>query len=523
MAAPLPSDIGKWTVADLLDHSVLRWADRTVIVDGDRRFTYAELQHQARRFASSLIGLGIRPGDRVAIWMPNGAEWVIAFFGAVYAGAVVVPLNTALSLHEIEYQVGQSGARIVIAAADYRKRNYAAESRQIAAALGRELQVVSVGPPGSAAGSLTWDEVNRDSEQRELPALDVSDPVMMLYTSGTTGVPKGAVHSHRFVAMQFTGAARLGITEADCLVLYLPLFHILALVAGLLMMAAAGARIVLMPRFNAAESLRLMQAERATVIYGIPTTYLDQLGDPAIKTTDLSSARFALTSLAYDLCVKVRDAFGVVCVNPYGMTETAALVTVADLDDPPEIALGTVGRTIDGMEARIVDPTTGEILAPGRQGLLSLRGPSILAEYHEMPEATVAVLSDDGWFNTGDVASMDAAGNIAFVGRQGDSYRVGGEIVDPVEVEAAIQSHPDVIRAAAVGVPDERLGQVGHVWVIIRDGSSVSEDDLREHARSLLASFKVPRAVHMLDEFPTTASGKVQKFKLLHATTETVG
>jgi fatty-acyl-CoA synthase len=523
MAEHLSSDTHTWTVADLLDHSVTRWADRTAIVDAVRRYTYAELQHQARQFGSSLVGLGIRPGDRVALWMPNGAEWVISFFGAVYAGAVVVAINTALSGREAEYQVSQSGARILIAATSYRDRDYRAESRQIAAAVERELLVACVGQPDSTPGVLSWEELNSGGVRHELPALDVSDPVIMLYTSGTTGLPKGAVHSHRFVAMQFTGAARLGITEVDCLVLYLPLFHIMALVAGLLMMTASGARVVLMPRFNPAESLRLIEQERATAIYGIPTTYLDQLGDPAIDTTDLSSVRFALTPLTYDLCLKVRDKFGVVCVNPYGMTETAALVTVAELEDPAEIALGTVGRTIDGMEARIVDPNNGQVLPPGTQGQLSMRGPSILARYHEMPEATAAVLNDDGWFNTGDLASMDEAGNITFVGRQGDSYRVGGEIVDPVEVEAAIQSHPDVIRAAAVGVPDERLGQVGHVWVQTRSGSAVSEDDLRAHARTVLASFKVPRAVHLLDEFPTTPSGKVQKFKLLQSTTQAAG
>jgi fatty-acyl-CoA synthase len=517
MGEQLSSDTHTWTVADLLDHAAARWPDRTAIVDGDRRYSYAELRHQARQFGSSLIGLGIRPGDRVAIWMPNGAEWVISFFGAVYAGAVVVPLNTALSCHEAEYQVSLSGARTLIAATTYRNRDYRAESEQIAAALERELHLVCVGQPDPTPGILSWEELKSGGGRHELPALDVSDPVIMLYTSGTTGLPKGAVHSHRFVAMQFTAAARLGVTEADCLVLYLPLFHIFGLVAGLLLMTAAGARVVLMPRFNAAESLRLIEAERATAIYGIPTTYLDQLADSALDTTDLGSVRFALTPLAYDLCLKVRDTFGVVCLNPYGMTETAALVTVAELDDPTEIALGTVGRTIEGMEARIVDVNSGEVVPPGTQGQLSMRGPSILARYHEMPEATAAVLSDDGWFNTGDVASLDEAGNITFLGRQGDSYRVGGEIVDPVEVEAAIQSHPDVIRAAAVGVPDERLGQVGHVWVQTRSGSAVSADELRAHARTVLASFKVPRAVHMLDEFPTNASGKVQKFKLLQS------
>ena len=523
MTHHLSSDTFTWTVADLLDHSVTRWADRTAIVDGDRRYTYAEVQHQARQFGSSLIGLGIRPGDRLAIWMPNGAEWVISFFGAVYAGAVVVPLNTALSVREVEYQIRHSGARMLISATTYRNRDYRAESLQIASSLEAALQVICTGQSETTQATPTWEDLARAEPRHRLPTLDVSDPVIMLYTSGTTGVPKGAVHSHRFVAMQFTGAARLGLTETDCLVLYLPLFHIFALVAGLVMMTAVGARIVLVPRFNAAESLRLIETEGATAIYGIPTTYLDQLNDPAIEDTDLSSVRFALTPLPYDLCLKVRDELGVVCLNPYGMTETAALVTVAEPGDPQEIALGTVGRPIDGMEVRIVDKDTGQVLPPGEQGLLSMRGPSILMRYHDMPEATAAVLDSDGWFNTGDVASLDETGNIKFVGRQGDTYRVGGEIVDPVEVEAALQAHPDVIRAAAVGVPDERLGQVGHVWVQTRSGSGVSADDLRAHARTVLASFKVPRAVHLLDEFPTTASGKVQKFKLLQSTTEPVG
>jgi acyl-CoA synthetase (AMP-forming)/AMP-acid ligase II len=202
-----------------------------------------------------------------------------------------------------------------------------------------------------------------------------------------------------------------------------------------------------------------------------------------------------------------------VCLNPYGMTETAACVLVAALDDPPQIRMGTVGRPLTGIEVKVVDEV-GEPVPPGTPGGLLMRGPSILSEYHDAPAATAEAFDHEGWFRTGDVASMDGDGNVTFVGRRGDSYRVGGEIVDPVEVEAAIQSHPDVVRAAALGVSDERLGQVGYAWVMVQGGSDLTEGELLAHTASRLAPFKVPRQLRIIDELPTTPSGKVQKFRL---------
>jgi fatty-acyl-CoA synthase len=196
------------------------------------------------------------------------------------------------------------------------------------------------------------------------------------------------------------------------------------------------------------------------------------------------------------------------------MTETAALTTVANLDDPPEIAMRTVGRPLGSVQAKIVDETTGQQLPSDSPGALVMRGPSIMCKYHEQPQATAEVLDPDGWFSTGDLASMDDAGNITFIGRRGDGYRVGGELVDPVEVESALQSHPAVLRAAALGVPDERLGEVGYAWAQVRQGSTATEAELREHAAALLASFKVPRQIRLIGELPTTPSGKVQKFRL---------
>jgi fatty-acyl-CoA synthase len=462
----------------------------------------------------------VRKGDRVALWLPNRLEWAVSFFGAIYAGAVAVTLNTALSVSEVEYQIDHSGASVLVVCAAYRNRDYRAEARQLRAALGDRLVVVVVddGDAGAIVDSgqdvVAFAELLGAPAQAQLPPVAEADPAIMLYTSGTTGRPKGAVHTHRFLSTLHSTAAELEFSADDCLVLYLPLFHILALVGGLIMLTLVGARVVLMARFDATDSLRLMQRERATLLYGIPTTYIDQLNSPAVDHTDFSSVRFAWASLAPDLCERVQAKLGVACLNPYGMTETAACVTFPRLGDPPDVAIRTVGRPLGQMEAKVVDEATGRPVPRGAVGALLMRGPSIMWKYHDQPDATARAFDSDGWFRTGDLASIDGDGNVTFLGRRGDTYRVGGEMVDPVEVEAALQSHPAVIRAAALGVADERLGEVGYAWAQLHAGWEVTPEELRAHAAGLLASFKVPREVRITGELPTTPSGKVQKFRL---------
>jgi acyl-CoA synthetase (AMP-forming)/AMP-acid ligase II len=508
------------TIAGALDVAASRWSELAAIVDGDHRCSYAELRSRALRAASGLTGLGVRKGDRVAICLPNGLDWVVAFYGAVYAGAVVVPLNTALSASELAYQVGHSGASVLVTCAAYRNRDYLAVARQVRDAVSQQLRVVLADGNGDEDDVVPWARLTQGVRGGPaLPSLETADPAIMMYTSGTTGRPKGAVQTHAFISTLYSGIDRLEITQTDRLLLYLPLFHIYALVAGMILMTLAGARVVLMARFDAGGSLRLIEQERATILYGIPTTYIDQLSHPAIDTTDFSSLRYALTPLAYDLCQKVRDKIGAPCLNPYGMTETSALSLVARLDDPPETTMRTVGRPLGDLEVKVVDEATGEPVPAGAPGALLIRGPGVLWKYHEQPQATAEAVSADGWFTTGDLVSIDDDGNVTFIGRRGDSYRVGGEMVDPVEVEAAIQSHPAVLRAAALGVPDERLGQVGYAWVEVRPGSGVTEEDLRAHAAGVLAPFKAPRRILLIDELPVTPSGKVRKFRLRESLT----
>ena len=511
------------TIVEILERSAAQAGERVAIVDGDLRCTYAELRRRARRAADGFIAQGVRKGDRVALWLPNRLEWAVSFFGAIYAGAVAVTLNTALSVPEVEYQIDHSGASVLVVCAAYRNRDYRAEARRLRTALGDRLVLVVVDDAATVGGGdpeedvVAFADLLRAPAQARLPEVAEADPAIMLYTSGTTGRPKGAVHTHRFISTLHSAADELEFSADDCLVLYLPLFHILALVGGLIMLTLAGARLVLMARFDATDSLRLMQRERATLLYGIPTTYIDQLNSPAIDHTDFSPVRFAWASLAPDLCEQVRARLGVVCLNPYGMTETAACVTFPRLSDPPDVAIRTVGRPLGQMEAKVVDEVTGRPVPAGAVGALLLRGPSIMWKYHDQPAATASAFDSDGWFRTGDLASIDGAGNVTFLGRRGDSYRVGGELVDPVEVETALQSHPAVLRAAALGVADDRLGEVGYAWAQVHPGSEVTPAELRAHAAGLLAPFKVPREVRVTGELPTTPSGKVQKFKLREA------
>jgi len=504
------------TVDDLLARAAEVYGDRVAIVDGEHRYTYAQVRADAQAFARGLNALGLTPGDRVAIWLPNCVEWVVAFFGAAIAGAVVVPLNTGLVGAEVAYQIRQSGAAVVIAASSFRSRNLVEEALS-AAGPDSTATIVAVGKSASP-GATPWTEVaNSDGPDPDYTSAR-NDPVVMLYTSGTTGSPKGAVHTHRFLGSLLSAADRMELSQDDCVVLYLPLFHVYALMAGLILMTSAGARLVLMAQFDGPKSLAMMEAEKASIVYGVPTTYIDQLRDLSIADYDLSTIRLSITPFARDLAERVRAHFGF-CANSFGMTETASMAFLPSMQDPADIAMDTVGRPLDGMEARIVDTDLGTPVGNGEAGLLQLRGPQIMSHYHDKPDETNKAFAEDGWFRTGDVARLDRAGNLTFVGRSGDHFKVGGEFVDPVDVETALQSHHLVERAAVVGVPDARLGHVVHAWVKLRpsaDGEVPDNiaHDLIAHARSLVAFFKVPRAVHVVSDLPVTPSGKVQKFKL---------
>jgi acyl-CoA synthetase (AMP-forming)/AMP-acid ligase II len=513
---PVSAGTEPLTVDGLLDRAAAKWADSTAVIDGERRATYHQLVVSSRNVAGGLAALGVKKGDRVAIWMPNRLDWVTAFFGAISAGAVVVPLNTALSPAETLYQLAHSGASVLIVCDTFRGRDYLSESLKLRGLVPQSLSLVVVGDADDPT-TVPWQRLASGVPGYAPPVNHVLDPAIMLYTSGTTGQPKAAVHGHRFTQTLAATAARLRLSENDCVVLYLPLFHVYALIAGLLLMVSVGARIVLMERFRSEESLRLIRSEGATMVYGVPTTYLDQLNDPAIDDIDFAKIRFAVTPLPADLSRRVHAKLRAPCLNTYGSTETSSTVIMPSLEDTVDVAVGTVGRPIDGIRAMIVDEITGRAVPEGSRGLLMVRGPSIMLGYYNDPVATAKAFNGEGWFRTGDLVTRDPEGNIVFIGRHSDHYRVGGELVDPIEVETVLQTHPAVQRAAAAGVPDDRLGQIGYAWVQLRRGADVTADELRTHSARELAAFKVPRQILLVTELPTTPSGKVQKFRLVAA------
>jgi acyl-CoA synthetase (AMP-forming)/AMP-acid ligase II len=504
-----------YTTIDAAFRSIVEdFPDKTALVEGNDRISYSEFDDRVSRVSGGLMSLGLQKGDRLGVWLPNGLEWAVTFFSAARLGIVIVPINTALSMDEALYVVRQSRASMLIMPNTFRSRDYLEDAVRIRTMLApTKLRLVVVGATSKEATS--WGALaNGDRFLASEDTVTPDDPCVILYTSGTTGEPKGAVHSHRFLAPLMSASVKLGLGCTDGVVLYLPMYHVFGLLAGLVMMVLSGSKVVLMRQFDAADSLALIEGERATIVFGVPTTYLDQLGVPDIDSRNLSEVRASLTPFPVDLCTRVSEWFGA-CLNTYGMTETASIAFLASLDDPLEVAISKVGYPVEGLEVRIADQGTLQSLPSGEVGALLLRGPSIMTHYFDKPEETSRAMTADGWFLTGDLGSLDSEGRLTFHGRESDQLRVGGEMVDPVEIEIALQSHPDVERASVAGVPDERLGQVPYAWVQLRPGADHQPAVLIEYVASRLAWFKRPRQVILIDAFPTTPSGKIQKYVLL--------
>ena len=504
------------TISGLLDRAARLWPDRDAYVEDDRRLTWSQLAEEVDRHARAFIAWGVQPGDRVSLWLDNSIPWVLVQLGVIRSGAVLVPVNTAFTVNEAAYVVGQSDSVLLVAGARLRGRDLAAEALQVLAHEGVSARaVVTVG--STAAGTVDLDEllaaadtVDAEASAARAAAVLPDETMMMLYTSGTTGFPKGVMHSHRVIGNMSDAADRLRLTADDVTVMYLPLFHIFALAATVTFMSR-GASMVLQRVFDAGESLDLVERERATITYGVAPHYLDQIRHPSFGERDLASLRLCVAPGSADLVRTVEEHMGP-AISVYGMTETTSMTSLGEVDDPLDVRAETVGRTLPRSTVKVVDEH-GEEVAPGVVGHLLVKGPPVMQGYYRMPEATAEAVVD-GWFRTGDAVSVDEAGYLRFAGRITELFKVGGENVDPIEVESVLMRHPAVRFASVQGVPDERLGDVGLAHVTVLDGHTLDVDDLRAFAREPLAPFKVPRHVVVADELPMTASGKVRKFLL---------
>jgi fatty-acyl-CoA synthase len=504
------------TIGANLERSVARFGDRDVLVDvaAGRRWTYAEFDDAVNRVALGLLARGIEKGDRVGIWAPNCAEWVIVQYATAKVGAILVNVNPAYRTHELEYVVQQSGMRLLVSAMSFKSSDY----RDMVGSIGFR-DVVYLGSP-------EWDDLAAtDGDPAHLRQRGVTlafdDPINIQYTSGTTGFPKGATLSHHNILNNgFFVGELIGYTENDRVCLPVPLYHCFGMVMGNLGATSHGACIVLpSPGFDPAATLAAVAQERITSLYGVPTMFIAELSLPDFATYDLSSLRTGIMAgspcpveVMKRVVAEMHMTEVAIC---YGMTETSPVSTMTRRDDGLARRTETVGRVMPHLESKVVDPATGLVVPRGEPGELCTRGYSVMLGYWSQPDATAEAIDAARWMHTGDLATMESDGYLNIVGRIKDLVIRGGENVYPREVEEFLYTHPDVADVQVIGVPDATYGEELMAWVVLRPGAEpLTAEDVRAFCSGKLAHYKIPRYVHVVDGFPMTVTGKVRKVEM---------
>ena len=519
------------TIGAALERAAAEHGARPAIVSRhqDLRLTYAELDAEADRVARALLAIGLRAGERLGIWSPNRVEWAVVQYATAKAGVVLVNINPAYRTHELLYALRQSGCRMLIAAQSFKTSDYVSMVDEVRGELPQLERAVFFGAP-------SWDELLEGAdavgvdELRERSAdLDASDPINIQYTSGTTGFPKGATLSHHNILNNgfFVGEG-CRITEQDRICVPVPYYHCFGMVMGNLAAISHGACVVLPDEaFERGAVLDAVQAERCTALYGVPTMFIAELDHPDFDRYDLSSLRTGIMAGApcpVEVMRKVVERMHMSEVTIcYGMTETSPVSTQTGADDDLEHRTGTVGRVHPHVEIRIADPETGRTLPRGDPGEFQTRGYSVMLGYWDEPERTDEAIDPARWMHTGDLAVMADDGYVEIVGRIKDMIIRGGENVYPREIEEFLYGHPAVADVQVVGVPDERFGEEIMAWVIVREGATIDEDELRQYCQGKIAHYKIPRYVATCSDFPMTVTGKVQKHKLRARAIETLG
>jgi len=523
------------TVPALLAAAATDAGDLEALVDGAERWTFRRLAEEVRRCAAAMIASGVAPGDRVSVWARNGRAFVVAALGAVSVGAVLVPVSTRFKGEEAAWILGKSGARLLLVDDGFLGNDYVGMLRTAAAAghlaaaggpmpgLPALREVVTVGER-TAAEATTFEEfllrgngVSPALVAARLDAVGADDVADMFFTSGTTGRPKGAMTTHgQNMRVYQAWSDGVGLRRGDRYLLVNPLFHTFGYKAGLLACLIKGATLVLQPVFDAPEALALIGAERITVLPGPPTLYASLLDQPARASAELGSLRLAVTGAAVvpvALVERLRAELFPEVVIAYGLTETCGTVTVGDRHADAQTIATTVGRPIEGTEVMVAD-SDGRPRPADEAGEVLVRGYNVMRGYFEDAAATAAAIDAGGWLHTGDVGVLRADGLLRITDRLKDVFIVGGFNVYPAEVEQLIARHPAVSEAAAVGVPDDRLGEVCRAYVIPRPGAAIDPAEIVEFCRDRLANFKVPREVVIVSELPRNAAGKVLKYML---------
>ena len=485
------------SIPQLLTDAAAQWPDAEALVDGDTRLTFTQLEAEVDRAAAAVVAAGIAKGDRVALWAPHVGEWVIAALGVLRAGGVLVPMNTRYKGEEAAYILGRSRAKLLFTIEGFLDTDYPAMLR------GHDLPHLE---HTVLLRGASWDEFmasGADVPKVDIGPDDVSD---LIFTSGTTGRPKGVISTHGQTVRVFEAwSGILGLRAGDRYLIVNPFFHTFGYKAGIVASIMRGATIIPLAVFDPGAVMELVAREQVTMLPGPPTLFQTILNDPAREKHDLSSLRLCATGAAVipvELVRRMRAELFETVVTAYGLTEATGVVTMCRPDDDAEIIAQTSGRAIPDVEVRIVDD---EIV---------VRGYNVMQGYFEDPEQTAETIDADGWLHTGDVGEMDAEGNIRITDRKKDMFIVGGFNAYPAEIEQSLLRFPGVGQVAVVGIPDERLGEVGMAFVVPKPGETVDGDALIAWARDEIANYKVPRQVAIVDALPMNASGKVLKHEL---------
>ncbi|WIX92985.1 AMP-binding protein [Amycolatopsis sp. DG1A-15b] len=511
------------TIGDNFDRTAAADPDREALVEvpTGRRWTYTQLRADVDALALGLLGTGVVQGDRVGIWAPNTAEWTLLQYATAKIGAILVNINPSYRTHELEYVLKQAGISVLVAARAFKTSDYAGMIEEVRGNCPELRSVVLI-------GSGEWAELlaaGRRGDPARLAAtqaaLSPDDPINIQYTSGTTGFPKGATLSHHNILNNGYFVGELcGYTPEDRVCIPVPFYHCFGMVMGNLACTSHGATMVIpAPGFDPKATLAAVQQERCTSLYGVPTMFIAELNHPDFADYDLSSLRTGIMAgspCPVEVMKQVVSRMGMEQVTIcYGMTETSPVSTQTRVDDSLELRVSTVGRVHPHLEIKLVDPATGRTVPRGEAGELCTRGYSVMLGYWNDPEKTAEVIDAARWMHTGDLAVMDADGYVNITGRIKDMVIRGGENIYPREIEEFLYTHPDIVDAQVIGVPDVKYGEELCAWVKLRDGAGeVTAESLRAFATGKLAHYKIPRYVLVVDEFPMTVTGKVRKVEM---------
>lgn len=522
---PVDTPLLEHTIGAALDHAANGWADKLALVSRHQRirWTWAELNAEVDRIACGLLELGVVKGDRVGIWAPNCAEWTVTQFATARIGAILVTVNPAYRLSEVEYALNKVGCSVLVTAPSFKSSDYVGMLRELGPEKLPLLRTMVVLGDRLHEGFVPWENLRQDIDRAALDAaaggLDRHDAINIQFTSGTTGFPKGATLTHHNILNNgfFTGRLTK-LTVEDRICIPVPLYHCFGMVLGNLASLTSGAAMIYPSEaFDPQLALEAVQSEGCTSLYGVPTMFIALLSQDNLSDFDVSSLRTGI--MAGSPCPKatmeqVMDRLNMNEVTiGYGMTETSPLTTQTATDDPLNERVSTVGRVHPHAEAKVVGPD-GSTVPIGEQGEYCSRGYAVMRGYWDDPEKTAEAIDADGWMHSGDIATMDDKGYVRITGRIKDMIIRGGENIYPREIEEYLLTHPAISDVQVFGVSDEKYGEQVCAWIIPRSGEQVAAEDVRDFCRGQIAHYKVPHHVKIVEGFTMTVTGKAQKFEM---------